>query len=234
MGASLQRGSAMRGLVKENMIRTRARRSASCISTAIGISRSERLWPQIFAGVFYMSINEARKSALVGIRLANRTIGADFYCINIYNSESDRYLEFDGNIVITKDADLAPQLVGLLLQDECVISSVPTEPCLLCDLPETLRLIALENDDDRAIILNCLNVTFDLVAQAGCIIPEVAKRDLYKLADHLTFHQEFDTFLLAEGLKRDEMYNALCMCIGMILPHVFFIDKSRLLLYPWV
>jgi hypothetical protein len=180
-----------------------------------------------------MCVDDPKKASLVGLRISDEASQPDFYCINIYNMASDYYVCVNERLLIIKDACLAPAVGALLLGAEGIFNDVPTEPDLICDLPETLRLLTQENVDNHAVILNFLNADLDVVGQLGCGITEWAKRDLYKVADHLTFNREFSSFLLAENIGRDELSDAICLCVGMVIPRILFVDERCLSLYPW-
>jgi hypothetical protein len=179
-----------------------------------------------------MHADDPDEASIVGLRISDEASQPDFYCIKISNTCRDYYLCVNSKLLIFKDAGLVPDVGARLLREQRIVNVVTSEPDLICDLPGALRLITEEDVDDRAVILNFLNAAFDIVRQVGCVIPGWAERDLYKIADHLTFNKEFSSFLRAENLMRDELCNAICLCAGLVLPRIFFVDENCLSLYP--
>lgn len=91
------------------------------------------------------------------------------------------------------------------------------------DIAEVLYLISDKNIDDQATIINCLNTLFDLVLCTGIPMPSNYKKLLYNFADHLTFHQEFSSFLEQHSISRSWVIDAILWCMNTV------VAKSKLL-----
>lgn len=94
---------------------------------------------------------------------------------------------------------------------------------LVVDIAEVLYLISHENVDNKATIINCLNTLFDLVLCTGIPMPSNYKEVLYNFADHLTFNQEFSSFLEQHSISRSWVRDAILWCMGAA------VAKSKLL-----
>jgi hypothetical protein len=167
-------------------------------------------------------IKISEKLYLFGFRIDPDREEPEIYTLFIYG-EQERPLVADGNIVFFSRPDLILSALKLCEIDTSQLGIPPTEVSLVCDIAETLHLISYKDIDDSATILNCLNTVFDLVKATSVPLPNDYKRVLYSLADHLTFEQEFASFLTQNDIKRSMIENAIMWCMGAVM------SKSKLL-----
>lgn len=85
------------------------------------------------------------------------------------------------------------------------------------NLAMVLYLLAHKNCDTTAIIVDSLNILFDLVTAIKITMPIKYKEPLYCLADHLTFNQEFASFLNEQNISRTIIIDGLIWCLGAIV-----------------
>lgn len=167
-------------------------------------------------------IKISEKLYLFGFRIDPDREDPEIYTLFIYG-EQERPLVADGYIVFFSQPDLAISALKLCKIDTSQLGMPPTEVALLCDIAEMLHLIRYKDIDDSATILNCLNTVFDLVKATLLPLPNDYKRVLYSFADHLTFEQEFASFLTQHEIERSMIENAIMWCMGAVM------SKSKLL-----
>jgi hypothetical protein len=140
----------------------------------------------------------------------------DLYTLYV---DADRPIVADRSIVFFADPRQASQAVKRDDEPEVRGLAAPHDVAVVYDLPLALYRLANEDIDPDAVILNCLNVLFDLVRATG--IPPVAavKDELYPLADHLTFDREYGSYLDAEPGRRGRVIDAILWCIGAVVSH---------------
>ena len=154
---------------------------------------------------------------LVGVRLDAESAGApDLYTLYL---DAERPVATAGSIIFISDPALAG--AALARDDDPAVRdmAIPDQVEIVYDVPMALYLIASENVDRDAIVVNVLNVLFDLLKATG--VPWIAsvKDVLYPFADHLTFSQEFGTYLDAVSGRRQEVVNAVLWGIGAVASH---------------
>jgi hypothetical protein len=85
------------------------------------------------------------------------------------------------------------------------------DPC------EVVRLIREGGFDDKAVIINFLNLLSDLFPAAGIKLPESYRDDMVAFADHLTFSKELDVFFAEDPVSREHLVNGVIWSVGAVL-----------------
>ncbi|MFM9263953.1 hypothetical protein [Tychonema sp. BBK16] len=167
--------------------------------------------------------NQEKLLWLCGFRIDPETEAPNLYTLIAYG-EQEPPLVAGGQLVFFSRPELAINALQLCDIDVTTLGMPPTEIDAICDIAETLYLLDAEDIDESDTIVNCLNTLFDLVKAILMPMPTEYKRVLYAFADHLTFEQEFASFLNEEDIQRSEIVNAILWCVGAITA------KSRLLI----
>jgi hypothetical protein len=158
---------------------------------------------------------------LIGLRLDSDNPEPSFYTFLV--GDDQKPLLVKEQIVLANQPQL-PREANLSTDP---VDSEPWEPDLICDLAEALYLIENGDCDDSAAILNCLNVLFDLVAATRGTLPQVYKKNLTNLADHLTFHKSLTAFFQEAKDRRSAMLDSVLWCIGWIMTHARIINSGE-------
>ena len=153
---------------------------------------------------------------LIGFCLRPDEDEADVWILMTSGGELDRPIVAEKKIVFFTTPALALSALTLAEDDLKRLALAPEEEALICDVPGMLDLIETEHVDETATILNCLNTFFDLLRAVKQPLPPDYKRILYAFANHLTFHQEFGTFLAAQQIDRAALREAVEWCLETI------------------
>jgi hypothetical protein len=161
---------------------------------------------------------EDRGLWLIGFRTSPEADTANFYVLFIHNAK-DRPLQVNGKIVLFDNPSLAPRALAQTEPAVRELGPAPEDPDLICDVAESLRLIAAENRDPSATILNFLNVLLDMVAATNVPLPPGHKRALWSFADHLTFQREYGDFFRETKVTRDDVERAVLWGLNTVMAH---------------
>jgi hypothetical protein len=153
--------------------------------------------------------------SLVGFRINPAGHAPDLYTIIVYDG-TDSPIIIDRQIAFISRPEHAAKLYRLCDKRLKNLGPPPTEVDLICDVPATLNIIGRKNRDNKAVILNCLNTTFDLLGAVKVQMPDEYKSVLYDLADHLTFNRDFGDFLTKQGMSRESITHAILWCVGAV------------------
>lgn len=159
---------------------------------------------------------------LIGFRIDPDNVNPQLYTLMIIN-EKDHPIIVDKQILFFTKPRLADKALELADPDIRKLGPAPKKVDLVCDIAQMLHLVESKKVDPSAFILNCLNTLFDLIRAWKYPMPPEYKRILHKFAGHLTFEKEFESFLIKEGISREEIFNALFWCIGVIVSKAKFI-----------
>jgi hypothetical protein len=160
---------------------------------------------------------------LIGFRLLADSTEPDIYTLIAY-ADFDFPVTLNDQIVFFKSKNSANKAFSYF--DDAVKNgtSVPIEPALICDVVGTLYLVNHENADTSSVIVNCLNVMFDLQKATRITFPRRYKTILYLLADHLTFDTDLAAFFNENSIGRDEITDALLWTYGAVASTSMIID----------
>lgn len=158
---------------------------------------------------------EGEGLALVGFRISPASEDAELFTIIVYDGK-DSPIVIDGRIAFVTKPERVTRLYRLCHKSVRALGPPPTVIDLICDFPETLDLIRRKKRDNKAVILNCLNTTFDLLSAINVPLPGEHQSVLYRLADHLTFNREFASFMRDNDMTRESIINALLWCVGAV------------------
>jgi hypothetical protein len=154
---------------------------------------------------------------LIGFRLDVDSEGQpDLYTLYV---DADRPIVSDQSIVFFADPRQACQAVERDDDDEVRRLAPPHDLAVVYDVPLALYRLAHQSFDPDSVILNCLNVLFDLVKATGLPPVGAVKDELYPLADHLTFDREDGSYLDAAPKRRGRVIDAVLWCIGAVVSH---------------
>ena len=153
--------------------------------------------------------------SLIGFRINPDDKAPEFYTLFTYG-EVDTALMVNKDLAFFATLEQKQQAFELFSEEIRQNFSVPDEVDLIADIATTLYLIGNETFDDSAVILNCLNTTFDLLQSANIQLSDERKHLLWKFADHLTFEKEFGQYLSSNSISRESIIDALTWCIGAI------------------
>ena len=155
---------------------------------------------------------------IVGFRLEPGRAEPDLYTVMACNGNDRPLTTSDGRIVLFGRLELTPR--ALALGYDSAFQRLPppaAEASLICDLPESMRMLQEENYDPAATILELLNVLLDLVKASQWPMPEQYRRVLKAIADHLTFNREYGYFISSESVGRDAAVAAVLWSIGAVV-----------------
>lgn len=162
---------------------------------------------------------------IVGFRLGPDSDGApEVYAVCVGD---DRPVSADGRIVWFTTIGLAAQAVGLDDDPRVRSLAVPSELHGMYDVALALRRLADETTDPDATIINVLNLLLDFLAATPVAwIPEIGSL-LHPLADRLTFHREFGTFIDQSDSGRIAILDAVRWAVGAIVLHSRILRPAR-------
>jgi hypothetical protein len=162
------------------------------------------------------TVQEEKESLeIIGFKIFPGSQKIDFFTVIIY-VEDDRPITKDKRLLFCTKLKLIPKIIkhGFPITKNLTLSSC--KPSLICNINESIRLIESEDIDDSAIILNSLNIMFDLVKSTEFNIPNQYNKILFSFADHLTFERSISNFFEQENIDRKLILDAFLWCIGAI------------------
>jgi len=165
-------------------------------------------------------VNERPNLYLVGVRLNATRPGPELYTLLLLHEGSipgdDRPLTRDGAILWFSKPELAAR--ALLLGDEPFREAQPflDEVAIVYDIAHAISLIAHADQDDGAVIVNCLNILLDAVSATGFPLLSAHRTVLSALADHTTFSKEIGEFLNDPSHDRAAVLDAITWAVGAI------------------
>lgn len=140
----------------------------------------------------------------------------NFYMLTTYG-EVDLPLVVDGKLILFCSIDLTKLAFSLFPKELVKGQSIPAEVALFCDVPIAVRKIKSGKVDQKATILNCLNMFFDIFKVLNVDIPETYRMNLYAFADYLTFEKNIVEFFNTSEIKRIDVLQAFLWCVGTML-----------------
>lgn len=155
---------------------------------------------------------------LIGFRINPDSEQPDVYTFTTYGvknilfASGDQIVFFTSKKAATRtfelfETNMQQQLVALLKESELVIY----------DVAKALHILNHKDVDESAIVLDFLNILFDLVSATQILMPPNYKEKLYGLADYLTFDQDFVTYLNQNSLDRKDVIDAILWCCGAVI-----------------
>ena len=159
---------------------------------------------------------------IVGFRLHYESETPEFYTI-IVDEESEAPVTHDGSILFVTDIKKAELIYSYLDRVTKDKFAMPTKMEKGIDVAKALYLLENEERDDASIILDFLNIIFDLLNSIEIIIPNDKREILYGLADYLTFEDDFSTYLDKSSINRLALIDIIIWCVGKL------VTRSRVL-----
>jgi len=163
------------------------------------------------------------KLSLVGLRLDPDSTEPTFLTL-LHGKSLDPILA-DGQLVFFPTTDLIPKalsLAGIATPSE----PTPVELDLVADFSTLLYLLAKQDKDERSVLVNGLNLLFDLVTVCGGTIPEQYRSPLYALTDHMTFSPSIAAFLIGLKVERSLLVDGVLWCLGWVVSHARYLKPS--------
>lgn len=157
---------------------------------------------------------------LVGFKLDPDRENCDFFTV-VFCGDIDQPLTIDDYIIFFNDISILSKTLEFVAPE--ILQDLDISDFAIIDIAEMLYLIEREKIDNSAIILNGLNMIFDLVKASRLKMPDECKRILYRFADYCTFNQEISVFFENENISRKQIINNILWCIGAI------VSKSKIL-----
>lgn len=85
------------------------------------------------------------------------------------------------------------------------------------EFSSVLKILAHGNIDTNSYVLDFINTSDDILKSLNIDIPSKFKQALFDLANHLTFEQEFATFIEHSGIDRELLIQSCQWCLGAII-----------------
>ncbi|QUY46219.1 hypothetical protein [Acaryochloris marina] len=157
---------------------------------------------------------------LIGFRFDPDIAKPDFLTL-IFSGDEDLPLTLNNYILFFRDIKLIE--IEADPSSEIQNLQLPQEINLVVDIAEISYILFNEDIDESIAILDSLNIIFDLVKATGISFKPIDKKNLYALADHLTFSKDLSSFFCNIDITRENIHDAILWCIGAIC------SKSKLL-----
>lgn len=122
--------------------------------------------------------------------------------------------------VVFTNLGFAPSILQLDDDPKIRLSSLPKpdlKETYIIDITDCLTLIESHDRDDEALLIDLLNILFDLVSATRVQWPKRYQSALFRLADHLTYARDYGDFLEQHRLSRRSICNGIRWCLGAIL-----------------
>lgn len=172
------------------------------------------------------SVSGEHSLALIGLNFSARPDEAQVYLFLRYGEEEDYPIMKDGKILLFQSVLAARKWLekdsGMSAKWEKVSNN---DGSFICSIAGALHLIESCDIDRSATIINCLNTFSDLLPATGFQLPTRYKRELIKLADHLTFHREYGAFLQQKHIARSLLRDAILWSVGAVVVKSEFMNK---------
>jgi hypothetical protein len=154
---------------------------------------------------------------LIGFRIEPDIPEPQLYTIYV---DGDRPILFQGQPIVFTRPELAPIALS---QSDCGASALgpaPSELYTVFDLVEAVYTLSEKDEETGSETLDVINVLLDFVNCTSAPMPEMYRSALKSLADHLTFKNQFADFLMASGIERTMIIDAIYWTLGMIVYHM--------------
>lgn len=170
--------------------------------------------PDKIKNILFMKIrkNKDEDLYLIGFRLKKSSKKPNFYTFMVYGDE-DRAVTKNGKLFFFKHPSLALQDWKEISDDIKRLGPAPKKLSLLCDVYKTFHLIQYKKTDKISVILNCLNIFFDLLRSSEKTLPRLYKKILFDFADHLTFNRGYAGFFKNKINDRIKLKKAFSWCV---------------------
>lgn len=142
-----------------------------------------------------------------------------------FGGNENRPIMVDDKVLFFNEPELASAALGVANPDMKSFGPCPEEVAAIYNISEMLQLIETADIDETATIVDCLNIFDDLLEAVKQPLSPDYKRILYVIADHLTFHREFGTFLEEQHIDRTMLREAIKWCIETVFSRSKF-DSS--------
>lgn len=152
----------------------------------------------------------------VGFKLDSDSNHPDFYTILIYGND-DRAITLAEDILFFKEFDAIPKIIEMAGISSTDFNDFTNDVDLIVEIRQVFDIIRNDDVDESALVVDCLNVVFDLLKSIDAEYPIKYKEILFNLADHLTFDKNLSIFFEHTGEKRLNALHAFSWCIGVIL-----------------
>jgi len=156
---------------------------------------------------------------IVSFRIDYASEVADFYLLILEEDGDENPVMDDDCLLVVLDMSNVSRIYSHLSSSKRDSFELPAEVEYFIDIALTLNLLESEHSDQGSVILDCLNMIFDLLRATGSDLPENHKKLLYGLADYLTFADDFPKYLADNSIDRKEVLEALVWSIGKIVVH---------------
>jgi hypothetical protein len=162
---------------------------------------------------------------LIAFRLIETSHDQDLYSL-VYGDD-DSPLLLGGRVALFRDVKQVMDAYALLPIEVRKAGAPPEELAYTYDLPTALGRLGTADTDPSRQLLNCLNVMFDFVKALGPDLPELYKGAMSKLANHLTFSEDYGNFLRKEGIDRQTIRDGMYWCLGLVASHAEILSTDR-------
>ncbi len=167
--------------------------------------------------------------SIIGIGVDPNSTEPDFYVLAVDDDSAiTRPITHEGYIVIFTKIGEAPLVLLLAPPNIIELGPAPNEEILLIDAIQVLYLLEAQDVDDKAVLLNFINVTMDFIEAIHYTIPIEYQKILIDFANHLTIEKEFASFFATHDVNREKMKNAITWLIGAIASNVTVFDEKLL------
>jgi hypothetical protein len=158
---------------------------------------------------------------LVGVRLHPDVVGSQLYTILLMDEDArggkDRPLtDGEGYILWFPEPGFAARAVALGDAGFRKHAIIPEEVAATYDFASFFWAVSQGPGEPSGDLVHALNLLLDLVDATGFPMSPGYRRDLYALADHLTFSGNVETFIAGGADTRARLMDAITWCIGAV------------------
>ncbi len=153
---------------------------------------------------------------VLGLRINHSVNYPEFYTL-VVDEEYENIVTADGSVLFVSEVSKINLIFDFLDAERKAKYALPIEMEETIDLAGALFRLENEEEDENAIVLECLNTTFDLLKAINVEISENMRKSLYALADHLTFSTDLAEYFDHSEVDRGEIIDGLMWCFGKIL-----------------
>lgn len=160
---------------------------------------------------------------VAGFRLNYRSVEPEFYVLIVYEGE-EAVVTFDESLPFVTESSKIQKLFEFLDDVRKEKYLIPTSVESSIDLAGALYLLENENEDDQAVVLDALNMTFDLLKAIEVTLDGSREEVLSALADHLTFSKNLGEFFEFNCLDRMIVIDHFLWCLGKIVSRSMIVN----------
>ncbi len=151
---------------------------------------------------------------LLGFRIEPDLTEPQLYTIYV---DDDRPILCGGKPILFVRPDLARAALQKCDCGAAAFGPAPSQLYAVFDFADAIHTLNLKDEAENAQLLDCINLLLDFCHCIDKPMPWAYRSCLEALADHLTFHKEFASFLSKKRIPRDAVTDAFSWCMGMIV-----------------